>query len=319
MDDYRDSINGSGVLGVVAAGTSITGTIEEYGDADVFRTVFIAGLTYTVDVAGIGSNPLGFAFVQIDDNNGNYQGFGQVPDDFTDGSETSGFRYYTIYDPFGDDEGYDTLGSYRLTISAGFGSDAADSIVGTTWNDAVNGAGGNDWINGGAGADSLAGGAGNDTILGGNARDDLYGGSGLDVLRGQANDDTLTGGDGADVLIGGQGSDRFVFASTSQSSPTAADTLRAGDGGAAFEAGETISLSAIDANTTAAGNQAFTFGGVIGQGATGQKGFLYVSSVGQDTLVRGNTDNDAAWEFVLKIEDGAGRSAAWYHAYDFEL
>lgn len=319
MDDYRNSIDGPGALGNFTTGTSITGTIEAYGDLDVFRTTYIGGLTYTVSVVGIGANPLGAAFLQLDDADGNYQGFVDVPNGFEDGAETSGFRYLTLYDPYGEEAGFDTLGSYRISISAGRGTNQAESIVGTSWGDAVDARGGADFVSGADGADTLAGGDGADTVLGGNGKDVLYGGAGADLLRGQANDDRLTGGSGADILVGGAGRDSFVFASTSQSTDAARDTLRAGDGGAAFEVGEKIDLAAIDANTTIAGDQAFVFGGVLAPGASGLKGRLYVTNVGQDTIFHANTDNDAAWEFAVEIEDGAGRGAAWYHGTDFVL
>lgn len=303
----------------LTTGTSLTGTFDHLHGYAEFRTTYISGLLYTVSVVGIGADPLGFALLQFDDQNHNYAGFTFVPDSLTDAQETSGLRYLTLYTTDMGEDGYDMIGSYRLSISAGLGDDTSETIVGTGWGDAVDARGGNDRIDGGDGADSLAGWTGNDTILGGNAKDVLYGGAGADVLRGQVNDDILTGGDGADVLTGGTGRDTFVFGSASQSTGAARDTLRAGDGGAAFEAGEKIDLSAIDANTTAGGNQAFVFSGAIGSGAAGAKGHLYVTTVGQDTIVRGNTDNDAAWEIQIAIEDGAGRGATWYHGTDFVL
>lgn len=98
--------------------------------------------------------------------------------------------------------------------------------------------------------------------------------------------------------------------------PGAADQLSAGDNGTAFDgagsaAGDLIDLSALDANATVTGDQAFLFGG-------SGKQHLSLSEVGTDTIVRGNSDNDAAFEFQLVIHDGGVRASA-YTAADFIL
>ena len=72
-----------------------------------------------------------------------------------------------------------------------------------------------------------------------------------------------------------------------------------------------IDLSGIDANTSVAGNQAFLFGG------TGI-GHLSLVNSGTTTIVNGNVDADAAFEFVLAIEDGSLLASA-YKAGDFIL
>jgi Ca2+-binding RTX toxin-like protein len=66
-------------------------------------------------------------------------------------------------------------------------------------------------------------------------------------------DDVLVAGAGADVLTGGSGADRFVFNETSDSSPDAADVITDFVHGT-----DTIDLSAIDADTSSSGDQAFT-------------------------------------------------------------
>ena len=126
----------------------------------------------------------------------------------------------------------------------------------------------------------------------------------------------LRGGAQADVLQGYLGDDVFAFVATADSTSGARDVIRGGGGVAAFEGagvagGDRIDLSAIDANAGVAGNQAFVFGG------TGA-GRVSVVSAGANSLVRGNTDNDAAFEFELVIEDG-GVLASAYKALDFVL
>ncbi|PZQ47116.1 MAG: hypothetical protein DI556_18005 [Rhodovulum sulfidophilum] len=170
---------------------------------------------------------------------------------------------------------------------------------------------------GGSGADVLTGNSAANVLYGLGGADQILGGSGKDTLRGGAGNDTLTGGAGADVLVGGAGSDVFRVTSAAHSSPSAPDTLRAGDGGAAFDgagaaSGDRIDLSGIDANTAVAGDQAFIFGGGTG------RGYLWLTVDGADTIVKGNIDGDSAPEFQLVIEDGATLASA-YTASDFIL
>lgn len=257
---------------------------------------------------------------------------GQLGDDFLDGGAGADQMYGYIgddtyvVDDLGDhifehqNEGYDVvitaLANYTLladfeelrmrpTGVNGVGNDAANVLLGNGSANGLSGRGGADRIDGVGGDDRLYGGAGSDT---------LNGGSGVDTLRGQSGNDRLNGGTGADVLIGGTSADVFLFTAVSQSIDAARDMIRAGDGAAAFEGvgvdgGDVIDLSGIDANTGSAGDNAFGFGGRLQ---------LFDLANGS-TLVRGNVDGDAAWEFGLVIEDGAGVSAAQYRAGDFIL
>jgi Ca2+-binding RTX toxin-like protein len=145
---------------------------------------------------------------------------------------------------------------------------------------------------------------------GGGGNDRIFGGAGADTLEGQAGNDTLKGGKGLDILNGGAGFDVFDFDQVSDSPLSGPDTIVFFDGPGAV-AGDLIDLSGIDADTTVAGNQAFIFN------STGTGGLSIVDS-GTDTLIRGNTDGDAAFEFVIRITDGAV-TAAMYTAADFIL
>jgi len=83
---------------------------------------------------------------------------------------------------------------------------------------------------------------------------EINGGAGNDTLIGSAGADTIVGGAGKDTLTGGGGADTFVFKAVGES--TVANPDRILD----FVSGvDRIDLSAIDANTRVAGNQAFTF------------------------------------------------------------
>jgi serralysin len=235
-------------------------------------------------------------------------------------------------------------GDPRSLIENAVGGAGSDVITGNAAANRLDGGAGNDQIRGGAGADVLVGGqgfdrlwggagndalysgskggalngdTGNDALFGGGAADQLFGGAGNDQIRGRAGNDLLVGGAGADVLVGGAGADTFRFLSCAESAPGAADRLRAGDGGATFEApgkglGDRIDMGAIDANVARAGDQAFAFGSKQGIGC------IWAVDVGGATHIRGNVDADRAFEFELIIEDGAARASS-YKAHDFIL
>jgi Ca2+-binding RTX toxin-like protein len=144
----------------------------------------------------------------------------------------------------------------------------------------------------------------------------LIGNDGDNVLRGQTGDDTLVGRRGADVLIGGTGEDTFRISRPGQSTPEEPDMVRAGDGASTFEgvgfaSGDRFDFRGIDANVDVDGNQAFVFG-------SAKRAGLSLINVNGNTLVRGNTNDDAAFELAVLVEDGAV-SAADYAASDFML
>jgi hypothetical protein len=167
------------------------------------------------------------------------------------------------------------------------------------------------------GGDAGGGGGVSGGSQGTSGHDQLIGGNGADTLRGLAGNDKLTGGGGADMLIGGQGSDVFVFRSFGESVSGSRDQINAGDGAIAFEGvggggGDRIDLSAIDANTLTAGNQAFDFGG----GGAGD--ILITNERNGKTLIRANVDKDAHFELQLLVDDG-GVQAGQYTRADFLL
>ena len=174
----------------------------------------------------------------------------------------------------------------------------------------INGGSGNDTVRGGAGGDLLDGGAGSDWLSyssstagvvinmrsgqarGGHAEGDsfhnfenlrgsqfgdtlsgdvgnniLEGRQGYDRLFGNVGNDTLVGGTGPDELWGGPGADRFDFNALDESPRSARDSIR----DFSRAEGDRIDLTDIDANSLAAGDQAFhfigtsAFGGVAGE------------------------------------------------------
>lgn len=163
------------------------------------------------------------------------------------------------------------------------------------------GAAGNDSITAGSGADSLRGDQGNDTLIGLGGNDSIDGGAGADVIN---------GGSGFDQLTGGIGRDIFVFGNLGASDPLTPDRINDFEGAGAGQ-GDTIDVSNIDADGGLGVNDSFIFG------STGLGGLSVVDS-GTDTLVRLNTDNDAAFEVIILIADG-GVLASAYTAADFLL
>lgn len=170
--------------------------------------------------------------------------------------------------------------------------------------DIVHGRGGDDYLLAQGGADKVYGDGGNDSLFGSSGRDTLYGGAGSDELH---------GGYDVDLLCGGKGRDVFAFDSLTDSTPTRRDVIGASDGvafeGAGRTAGDRIDLRGIDADQTDDDYTGFVFGG------TG-KGHLSVVDSGRNSLVRGNVDDDAGFEFQLLIQDGSVKASA-YTAADF--
>ncbi|MEH2166114.1 MAG: calcium-binding protein [Nostoc sp.] len=148
-------------------------------------------------------------------------------------------------------------------------------------------------INGTNGPDNLSGGVDffsfGDIINGFDGNDTIFGGDGDDTLIGGAGTDTLTGG-------GGFGNDVFKFNSVSESQPgVLRDVITdfAGVGNGIFR-GDQIDLSTIDANSTIAGNQAFTFIGASAFSAPGQVRY-------SEGILQANTDGNLSADFEIQL------------------
>lgn len=228
----------------------------------------------------------------------------------------------TIYENAG--EGYDTVystaNSYTLSanVEALILSGTTDQKgTGNALDNLIQGNNADNVLDGKGGNDEMRGSYGNDDLRGGDGDDSLFGGPGKDILRGQGGNDFLQGAKEKDILIGGAGSDIFDFGAVTWSPPSAADIIRAGDGATAFQGvgvagGDRIDLSDIDANSASGVNDSFIFGGA------GVRHLSLIDS-GNNTIVRGNVNTSAAYEFQLVIEDGAGIHASDYKAIDFIL
>jgi Ca2+-binding RTX toxin-like protein len=174
----------------------------------------------------------------------------------------------------------DALGDVFTSIEEFRLSGWSDVFVGAGGNDVVLGGGGNDTLSGGGGNDNLDGGSDDDVLFGGDGNDILHGGAGVshrgrhspggndsldggngaDTLDAGDGNDTLAGGLGADYLVGGDGADMFKYTAVEESRNVIINGVSQMDVIADFTQGQDkIDLSAIDANPTLVGNQAFTF------------------------------------------------------------
>lgn len=226
-------------------------------------------------------------------------------------------------------------GSDADNILAGAGRDMIFAGAGA---DRVIAGDGDDFIHAGAGADIVFGGAGDDTFVAevGDGNDIYYGdgfndGAGTDTLdmsqmtvsvtvdlgtdgnaRGSAysaqtghdtlwnfenvitgsGDDVITANNAVNIIDGGDGHDIFRFTSAQ-----AAD----GDLLQSFQPGDIIDLSTMDADATAAGNQAFT----LTSAALTGPGQVMVSHATHDgdtfTVVEGNVTGGAEADFKFEI------------------
>lgn len=176
------------------------------------------------------------------------------------------------------------------------GNSGANVIHGFDGADRLNGGGGEDTIDGGGGDDEIDGLWGDDILSGGGGGDRIFGGSGGDILQGQHGTDRLFGGEGRDTLTGGEDRDVFVFADGDMgASVAAADLITDFD----QALNEKVRLLDVDADTTTAGDQAFTW---LGSGDfTGTAGELRYVHSGGNTYIRGDTDGDGAGDFVIGL------------------
>jgi Ca2+-binding RTX toxin-like protein len=147
-----------------------------------------------------------------------------------------------------------------------------------------------------------------ENVDGSNKSETITGNSGANTLKGNGGNDVIVGGIGADVLLGGSGADTFVWRNVNESSTTIAAMDRIVD----FNplAGDRINLSGIDADITAAGDQAFTFIGAAGfSGAPGEVNFVHVNG---ETIIQVQTGVEADAELGIRIAGIFTPEASWF-------
>ncbi|MFB2552772.1 pre-peptidase C-terminal domain-containing protein [Ensifer soli] len=243
-------------------GGSIVGKIDVEQDSDWYVLSVKKGITYQISTSAIkGVDFLDNFDAHLRDNNGNIKSSadaGQPTIEWT--ADFTGRAYFSI--EAGYHFGYDT-GRYEI------------SVIST--------------------APLLKGTAKNDTIRGGDTATTLYGYAGKDVLYGNGGNDKLIGGLGADKLYGGDGRDLFVFKTIRDSTVAASGRDKIFD--FSVDDRDRIDLRTIDADTTARGNNKFTF---IGSDMFSKEaGELRAAKVGGNTLVSGDVDGDGKSDFSI--------------------
>lgn len=228
--------------------------------------------------------------------------------------------------------GTDTLTQIE-NLTGGSGNDTLtgdgnpNRIDGGAGDDTIDGGGGSDVLLGGAGIDTLSyalasgaitvslgltkaqitGGAGTDTVsafenlIGSAYADKLTGDASANVISGGNGADVITGGTGRDVLAGGAGADTFDFNFTTDSGTTEATADIILD----FVQGDKIDLSGIDASAKLRGNNAFLWidTATIGTSSAGELRYQQfdAGTNAPYTLIYGDTDQDTAAEFVIRV------------------
>ena len=168
-------------------------------------------------------------------------------------------------------------------------------------------------------ANRIAGVDGDDTLRGGASADRLYGDGriesnwpyalsgpqgewealyeddvtpGADLLDGGKGDDTLVGGGEADELTGGGGADTFRYIQLEDSEVGNEDFI-----GDFSHANDFLDVSAIDADETQAGDQAFVLVNTL-TGVAGQAALVY-DKITATTEVQLDTDGDAEADAII--------------------
>jgi serralysin len=141
---------------------------------------------------------------------------------------------------------------------------------------------------------------GDDYLVGQSMSITMYGGNGNDLLGGSVSDDFIYGENGNDKLLGylgsdqlwgGAGADTFYFTEVG-----ATDTIRD------FQSGvDKIDLSAIDANSSLSGDQAFTFIGIASFGGHAGEARVYNSGTSAGFVLALDTNGDGTADQLIML------------------
>jgi Ca2+-binding RTX toxin-like protein len=160
------------------------------------------------------------------------------------------------------------------------------------WVSHTNGIFGGFTIANGAMIENARGAKGDDSLTGNGADNKLTGGKGADTINGGAGEDKIDGGGGIDQLTGGGGDDIFVF-NEGDTHRKKVDVI--GD----LTDDDIVDLSAIDADTSSGGDDAFfvvgSFSGTAGELVLAYNGGLDI------TLFRMDNDGDGRSDMVISV------------------
>jgi serralysin len=215
----------------------------------------------------------------------------------------------------GKGKGGDAEGDTLADIENVGGSNHADILWGNDDANKLYGQDGADVLKGFGGADALFGHAGDDT---------LNGMDGADSIMGFSGNDTIIGGAGRDVMWGNSDADTFVWSSTAEApfvydpawnelnygvDPNSIDQIPDFN----HAEGDLLDLGAIDANVSAAGNQAFSFIGTAAfSGTPGEIRYYQEPLCIYATFLQINTDSDIEAEAMIKLEGILAPEASWF-------
>jgi Ca2+-binding RTX toxin-like protein len=155
-----------------------------------------------------------------------------------------------------------------------------------------------------------AGNAAANNLQGNAGANSLDGAAGSDTINGNDGDDLVIGGLGNDLLRGGTGADTFVVRQESIATPVL-ETDQVYD----FDVQDLIDLSAIDANTRLAGDQAFVLVGAFTKPDAAHDadvGQMTLTFAGGITTLRLDVNGDGKVDYQMKINgDVTGDSGGW--------
>jgi Ca2+-binding RTX toxin-like protein len=221
----NDDITGSGDLGATFYGEAGDDILHSGGDGGEGNDII-----YGSGYGGTGTDSL----------------FGSAGNDTLNGGPDAD----SMSGGLGNDTYYvDDLGD-TVDESGGGGADKVYSSLSsyTLGTDIENGE-----INVGTGA-TLNGNSLDNVLTGSTGNDTFYGENGVDTIHGGGGDDLIRGGAGADILYGEAGGDTFRYTLNTDSLVASPDQIQDFTSGT-----DKIDMSAIDANSSVGGDQAFTW------------------------------------------------------------
>ena len=202
----------------------------------------------------------------------------------------------------GKGSGGDASGDTFIDVESVDGSKFDDTIFGDDNSNSLSGDSGSDTIKGFGGADYLYGDA-----------DTLYGMDGVDLIHGNTGKDIIIGGAGRDSLFGDEGADTFVWSSTADAPVDGASyNVCNTDVISDFDPDEfdLIDLHFIDADVSAAGNQAFVFiGAAAFSGTPGELAYVHFCG---NTFILMQTGIATDVEGVIRLPGTVLPQAGWF-------
>jgi Ca2+-binding RTX toxin-like protein len=213
----------------------------------------------------------------------------------SDGNDvlTGGLGIDAMTGGLGDDTYYVDDASDTTVEASGQGSDIIHAsmswVLGGNIETLVQDGSGNIDGTGNALANTLNGNGGNNTL-------DGLGGD--DIIKAGNGNDVLIGGTGADILVGGAGADTFTVRQESVIQSHLGGTLEIDTVNDLILAqGDKLDLSAIDADSITAGDQAFTLVGAF----THHAGEMTLVLSGGITTLQLDVDGDGSADYRMKI------------------